>query len=93
MDCKYTSFDKVIHSTKELPDCAKEEAVEIIKDGSFAMFLGFCVENGCFTQKQSEVVYCFIAMWEDLDGNYWEEDREKLLRLYDKVGITEEMLK
>ena len=30
-------------------------------------------------------------MWEDLDGNYWEEDYDKLHELYDRVGITEEI--
>jgi hypothetical protein len=31
-------------------------------------------------------------MWEDLDGNYWEEDYDKLHELYDKVGITEDVI-
>jgi hypothetical protein len=29
-------------------------------------------------------------MWEDLEGNYWEEDYDKLMELYDKVGLTRE---
>ena len=32
-------------------------------------------------------------MWEDLDGNYHEEDCDKLHKSYNKVGITEEVFK
>lgn len=28
-------------------------------------------------------------MWEDFDGNYYEEDYDKLQELYEKMGITE----
>ena len=31
-------------------------------------------------------------MWEDLDGNYWEEDYDKLYELYNRIGITEDVL-
>lgn len=31
-------------------------------------------------------------MWENLEDNYWEEDYDKLHQLYDKVGITEDVL-
>ena len=31
-------------------------------------------------------------MWEDLDGNYWEENPEKLATLYEAVGVTKEAL-
>ena len=27
-------------------------------------------------------------MWEDLDGNYYEEDEDKLISLYEKLGLT-----
>lgn len=40
---------------------------------------------------QSYTLYDGIVMWEDLDGNYWEEDYDKLHELYDRVGITEEV--
>jgi hypothetical protein len=30
-------------------------------------------------------------MWEDLDGNYWEEDYDRLMALYEAVGLSEEV--
>lgn len=92
MECKVTCFDRVIHLVKELPKNKLKEAVEIIQEYSFEDFLEFCVDNNCFTKEQSNTLYEGIVMWEDLDGNYWEEDYDKLHELYDKVGITEDVL-
>lgn len=92
MECKVTCFDRVMHLVKELPKNKLKEAVEIIQEYSFEDFLEFCVDNNCFTKEQSSTLYEGIVMWEDLDGNYWEEDYDKLHELYDKVGITEDVL-
>lgn len=92
MDCKYTCFDRVMHLVKELPKEKFKEAVEIIREYSFMDFLEFCVENNCFTKDQSNTLYDGIVMWEDLDGNYYEEDCDKLFALYDKVGLSEEVI-
>lgn len=91
MECKVTCFDRVMHLVEELPKDKYKEAVEIIQEYNFIDFLDFCVENNCFTEAQSTTLYEGIVMWEDLDGNYWEEDYDKLHELYDKVGITEEV--
>ena len=91
MDCKVTCFDRVMHLVKELPKDKYKEAVKIIQEDGLSEFLVFCVENGCFSEIQSYTLYDGIVMWEDLDGNYWEEDYIKLQELYDKVGITEEV--
>ena len=91
MKCKVTCFDRVMHLIKELPKDKYKEAVETIQEYSFIDFLDFCVENNCFTESQSTTLYEGIIMWEDLDGNYYEEDYDKLRKLYDKVGITEEV--
>ena len=91
MECKVTCFDRVMYLIKELPKGKHEEAVEIITGYSFEEFLNFCVNNGCFTKEQSNTLYEGIVMWEDLESNYWEEDYDKLMELYDKVGITEEV--
>ena len=92
MECKVTCFDRVIHLVKELPKNKLKEAVEIIQEYSFEDFLEFCVDNNCFTKEQSNTLYEGIVMWEDLDGNYWDEYYDKLHELYDKVGITEDVL-
>ena len=91
MECKITCFDRVMYLVKELPKNKYKEAVEIIQTYSFEDFLEFCVDNNCFTKEQSNTLYDGIVMWEDLDGNYWEEDYDKLYELYDKVGITEDV--
>ena len=91
MECKITCFDRVMHLVEELPKEKHKEAVEIIQEYSFEEFLEFCVDNGCFTKEQSSTLYDGIVMWEDLDGNYYEEDYDKLHELYDKVGVTEEV--
>ena len=91
MECKFTCFDRVIHLTEKLPADKLMEAYEITLEYGLQDFLEFCVENGCFTESQSDVLYSHIIMWEDLDGNYYEEDYEKLQELYDAVGLTREV--
>lgn len=91
MECKVTCFDRVMYLVEELPKDKHEEAVKLITEYSFEEFLNFCVDNGCFTKGQSNTLYDGIVMWEDLESNYWEEDCDKLMELYDKVGITEEV--
>ena len=90
MECKVTCFERVMHLVKSLPEEYLKEAYEITIEDSFVDFLDFCVENGCFTKAQSSTLYDGIVMWEDLEGNYWEEDHDKLMALYDKVGLTRE---
>lgn len=91
MECRYTFFDRVIFLTKKLPKRKIKEAVKIIQEFSFEDFLDFCVENNCFTEEQKSIIIDFIIMWEDLTGNYYEEDEEKLIRLYEAVGISQEV--
>lgn len=88
-ECKVTCFERVMHLVVKLPEHKQREAVRLIQEYSFEEFLDFCVENKCFTKLQSGTLYDGIVMWEDLDGNYWEEDHDKLMELYDAVGITE----
>lgn len=87
MECKYTAFDRIINITKKLPENRVDEAVQIIQEDSLIDFLDFCEENNCFTEKQATTLYDFIIIFEDLSSNYHEFDQEKLIRLYDAVGI------
>lgn len=89
--CTYTCFDRVMHLVKELLEDTLRGAYEIATDYSFTDFLDFCVTNNCFTEEQATTLYEGIIMWEDLDGNYYEEDHDKLMALYDKVGLTREV--
>lgn len=89
MDCKYTAFDRIINITKKLPENRVDEAIQIIQEYSLIEFLDFCVENKCFTKEQSTTLYDFIIMFEDFSSNYHEFDQEKLIRLYDAVGVPE----
>ncbi len=90
-ECKVTCFQRVMNLVVKLPEHKQRKAVRIIQEYSFIDFLDFCVANDCFSQSQSDTLYDGIVMWEDLDGNYWEEDYEKLHALYDAVGITEDV--
>ena len=90
-DCKVTCFQRVMNLVLKLPEHKQREAVRIIQEDSFIDFLDFCVANDCFSQSQSDTLYDGIVMWEDLTGNYWEEDYDKLHELYDAVGITEDV--
>lgn len=92
MECRYTCFDRVIYLIRKLPEEKLKEVVTIIQELSLEDFLDFCVENNCFSEEQKSTIFDFIIMWKDLDGNYFEEDEEKLIRLYGAVGITKEML-
>jgi len=92
MNCPVTCFERVMHLVQPLPKSKLPEAYEIACDYCFEEFLEFCVENGCFTKEQSSTIYDGIVMWEDLEGNYWEEDHDKLMDLYDKVGLTDEVI-
>lgn len=54
-------------------------------------FIDFCVEQNCFTQAQAITLYDFTIVFDSLDDNYSEFDRQKLLTLYDAIGIPEDM--
>ena len=89
MDCKYTAYDRIIHITENLPKDKISEAIEIIQEDSFQDLLDFCVEQNCFTQAIT--LYDFTIVFDSLDDNYSEFDRQKLLTLYDAIGIPEDM--
>ena len=93
MECNVTCFERIMHIVKPFPEESLKEAYEITIDGCLHEFLEFGVEQGCFTKIQSYTLFACIVMWEDLEGNYWEEDHDKLMALYDKVGLTREKCK
>ena len=78
MDCKYTAYDRIIHITEKLPKDKISEAIEIIQEDSFQDLLDFCVEQNCFTQAQAITLYDFTIVFDSLDDNYSEFDRQKL---------------
>lgn len=93
MECNVTCFERVMHLVKPVPEDKLEELCELITDYSFSDILDFGVANGCFTEAQSKTLYEGIVMWEDLDGNYFEEDDDKLSDLLDKMGATTDMVR
>lgn len=88
MECNVTCFERVMHLVKELPKDKLKEGCEIIQEYGLNDLLDFGVENNCFTSAQSNTLYEGIIMWEDLKGNYYEEDYDKLNLLYEKMGVT-----
>jgi len=92
MECKYTCFDRVMNLVKPMTvNRQLKEAVEVYQDESFEDFLDYCVSKGCFSQEQSQTLYEGIIMWEDLEGNYYEQDHDKMMNLLEAVGITPEV--
>ena len=91
MDYKYTAYDRIIHITEKLPKDKISEAIEIIQEDSFQDLLDFCVEQNCFTQAQAITLYDFTIVFDSLDDNYHEFDRQKLLTLYDAIGMHQKI--
>ena len=89
MECKFTCFDRVLHLVKPIKKKDMKEAHKIITEYSFQDLINFGLEKGCFTTAQASTLYEGIVMWEDLEGNYWEEDYDKYMALLDKMGIEE----
>ena len=48
--------------------------------------MDFCVEQNCFTQAKATTLYDFTIVFDSLDDNYHEFDRQKLLTLYDAIA-------
>ena len=89
MNCNYTCFDRILHLIKPLETKEKlKEAKEVYEEFSFSEFLDFLVEQNCFTEEVSQIIYAFIVKWENLEDNYWEEDPELLRELLDAIGLT-----
>lgn len=91
MDCKVTCFERVLHFVEPLPKEKIRDAISITQEYSLRDFLNFLVENNCCSELAIETLADGIMMWEDLEGNYWEEDIDKLQALYDKVGLTKDV--
>ena len=87
MDCKVTCFERVMHLVKKCQKNRIEELFEICTDYGLQDILDFGIEVGCFSKNQSSTLFDGIVMWEDLDGNYWEEDNNKLDALLEKMGV------
>ena len=90
MECKVTCFERVMYLIKPLDEEDKWDACELITDYGLRDLLDYGIEKGCFTKSQAETLYDGIVMWEDLTGNYYEEDEDKLCKLYEHMGITRE---
>ena len=93
MENMITYFDKTIHHVKPLSEDKLKEAVEILLEDGFDDILDFCVENGCFTERMRTTLHDGIVVFRDYEENYWDTDKDKLFALYDKVGLTEDIVK
>lgn len=91
MKCTITCFERVLNLVAPLSESKLKGGVEVATEHRFQDLLDYGIKNGCFTKAQADTLYNGIVMWEDLEGDYWEEDQDKLLLLYDKMGITEDV--
>ena len=94
MECKYTCFDRVMNLVKPAEKKRQlKELVYIIQYDGLSALLDYAVREKLMTKEQSSTIFDGIVMWEDLDGNYWEEDYDKLMLLHEKLGVTEDVFK
>lgn len=90
--CRYTCFDRVLHLIKPVEDEEiLKDIVYLMQNDGLSALLDYLVEKKVISQGHADVVYDGVIMWEDLDGNYYEEDKDKLDRFYEALGITEEI--
>lgn len=92
MECPYTCFDRVMHLVKPAESRRQlSDIVYLIQNDGLSALLDYCVAEKLMTDLQSHTIFDGIVMWEDLEGNYYEEDYDKLMLLHEKLGITEEV--
>jgi len=92
MECKYTCFDRVMHLVKSAEtEQQLKDLVSIIQEDGLSALLDYAVQEGLMTEAQSHTIFDGIVMWEDLDGNYYEEDHDKLMLLHERLGVTEQV--
>ena len=90
--CRYTCFDRVLHLIKPVESEEwQKDIVYLMQNDGLASLLDYLVEKNIISRGQADVVYDGIIMWEDLDGNYFEEDKDKLNLFYEALGITEDI--
>lgn len=93
MECNYTTYDRIIYHIVPLQQQDLPEAIKIIKDQTLQDLVDFCKEKDIISKSQGETIIDFILMWEDLDGNYYEENEERLIQFYEAIGIEEYMVR
>ena len=89
------SYEEIMNLIKPLSEDKYEEAVKIYEE-SYACIqdmLDFCVENKCFTEEQSHMLYKHIVMVNYVEGETWEEDWDRMNEFYNKIGLTDEVIK
>ena len=92
MECKYTCFDRAMHMVKPAEEERQlKDLVSIIQEDGLSALLDYAVQERLITEPLSHTLFDGIVMWEDLDGNYYEEDYDKLMMLHEKLGVTEEV--
>lgn len=92
MECNYTSFDRAMHMVKPAEEERQlKDLVSIIQEDGLSALLDYAVQEGLITEPLSHTLFDGIVMWEDLEGNYYEEDHDKLMLLHEKLGVTEQV--
>lgn len=89
------SYEEVMNLIKPLSEDKYEEAVKVYEEscGSFQDILDFCVKNKCFTEEQSEMLYEHIVMVNYVEGEAWDMDDDRANEFYNKIGLTDEVIK
>ena len=89
---KYTTFDVVMHNILPFQNEERlENAVHICCIDSLPALLEYAADCRCIAHRDYFTILDGIRMYEDLSGDYWEDDLDKLMLLHEKLGITEEV--
>ena len=90
------SYEELMSLIKPLSEDKYEEAVKIYEENYYVCIqemLDFCVKNKCFTEEQSKMLYEHIVMVNYVEGEAWEEDLDRVEEFYNKIGLTDEVIK
>ena len=89
------SYEEIMNLIKPLSEDKYEEAVKIYEENYACIqdMLDFCVKNKCFTEEQSYMLYEHIVMVNYVEGETWEEDWDRMKEFYNKIGLTDEVIK
>ena len=68
-----------------------KDLVSIIQEDGLSALLDYAVQEGLITEPLSHTLFDGIVMWENLEGNYYEEDHDKLMLLHEQLGVTEQV--
>lgn len=91
--CKVSCFERTLHAVKPTPEYIIRELYRIIAEEDIIAVLNFGIKMNCFTERQAMTLHDGIRYWDDVKGDYCENDTEKYNTLLTKMGVDFDALK